>query len=275
MVILSKTRRLLLEMGAMLKSLSLRFVTGLVVLLLSLPSLAKPWVVAHRGGPSLGPENRLETFSKAAALGVDFVELDIHQTLDGALMVIHDDTLQRTFGREGKVQELTLQELREIGVPTLQDVIDEIAGRCRIIVEIKHPKQSRHQGIEQNLVSLLSAQKLLDSAIVISFDADSVRVVKELEPGLKTGLLFGGQERVSVEKIKRDLGVDYLGPHYRLATPELVREAHDLGLKVNAWTVNSEEEVKFCLRSGVDAVTTDFPDRVLQLVSEAEPEPES
>jgi glycerophosphoryl diester phosphodiesterase len=231
----------------------------LLVLLLQIGAWAKPWVVAHRGGAALGPENSLVLFEKAAAMGVDAIELDIHQSVDGHLMVIHDISLERTHGVSERVDRLTMRELVKIGVPTLQQVIDKVEGRCVLVVEVKHPKKGRHSGIERRLVQLLKQNDLLESSLVISFDAVTMQRLHELEPDLKTGFLFR-LPQASLIDIKSKLGVKYVCPHFLLATPGLIKEAHSLGLKVNTWTVNDESVMKSLTRSDCDAITTDHPD---------------
>ena len=226
-------------------------------------SLATPWVVAHRGGAALGPENTLETFEKAVVLGVDAIELDIHQSRDGHLMVIHDNTLNRTYQRDGRVDQMNLSQLQAVGVPTLEQAIEQVAGRCRLVVEIKHPKGERHRGIERRLVKLLKSKGLLETSIVISFDQITLRRLHQLEPKLHTGLLFA-LPIPSVEKAKKELGIRYLGPHYLLASEKLLAEAHRLGLKVNPWTVNEVLVMRTLRDLGCDAITTDHPDKLLQ-----------
>jgi glycerophosphoryl diester phosphodiesterase len=236
-----------------------------LVLLLFLGSTAwaKPWVVAHRGGTALGPENRLETFEKAIALGVDAIELDIHQSQDGYLMVIHDDSLDRTFGQSGRVDRMTLEELSKAGVPTLEEAIDTVKGRTRLVIEIKHPHDgSRHRGIEGRLVKLLKEKDLVDSAIVISFDRRSLIRVHDLEPRLSTGFLLR-TPGYSMKKVKKEIGVTYVGPYFLLATPEFVARAHQAGLKVNPWTVNDVKVMRALIESGCDAITTNEPAELL------------
>jgi len=207
----------------------------------------------------LGPENTLATFKKAIALGVDAIELDIHQSEDGHLMVIHDLTLDRTYGKPGRVDRMTLKELRDAGVPTLQEVIDTIQGRCRLFVEIKQPKDgSSHVGIEARLLRTLRVNKLERSAIVISFYKDSLRRLHELDPKLVTGYLFVNPG-TSLESVKQELGVSYVAPHYLLSNASLIERAHDLGLKVNTWTVNDPAVMKTLLQWGADAITTNDP----------------
>lgn len=228
-----------------------------LVFLLTWTAWAQSWVVGHRGGAALGAENSLKLFDQTAAMGVDGIEFDIHQSADGHLMVIHDVTLKRTFGVEGRVDRLSLAELVRHGVPTLQDAIDTIDGRCRLIIEVKHPKDGRHKGLEKRLLKLLKANNLVEKVLVISFDAETVKRLEELEPRLKTGFLYKTPQ--SPGDVKSKLGSDYVCPYFLLATPALIKEAHAQGMKVNAWTVNDEGAMESLIEAKCDAITTDYP----------------
>jgi glycerophosphoryl diester phosphodiesterase len=238
-----------------------------LVLSLATIGLAKPWVVAHRGGAGLGAENSLELFRKALDLGVDAIELDIHQSADGHLMVIHDISLRRTHGVDKRVDELDLAALQRYGVPTLQEAIDLVDGRCVLVVEVKHPKGSRHKGIEKRLVKLLAENKLTTRALVISFDTTTLKRIHELEPSIKTGFLYR-IPTVLADSAKTEMGVSYLCPHYLLATPSMIKKAHADGLKVNTWTVNEEKVMKRLVESECDTVTTDYPDVLKSVLQE-------
>lgn len=224
-------------------------------------------LVAHRGGPVEGPENRLSTFEQAAALGVGAIELDIHQSKDHQLVVIHDITLKRTFGVEGRVDEMSLSELQALGVPALQEVFDQVGDRCRLVVEIKHPPQGYHQGIEARLVELLKQNRRLGDTIVISFHQDSLERLHELEPQLETGLLYGG-DLPEVYQLAQRLGVTYLSPHYGLVTDDYIELAHQSGFRVNAWTVNDPVAMKRLIKLGCDAITTDDPRQLARILGE-------
>jgi glycerophosphoryl diester phosphodiesterase len=232
--------------------------TVLLFLLLQVGAWARPWVVAHRGGAALGPENSLNLFEKAASMGVDAIELDIHQSSDGHLMVLHDVTLQRTHGSPERVDRLPMKTLQKIGVPTLQQAIDTVNGRCLLFVEVKHPRGGRHLGIERRLLKVLRENDLIGSAVVISFDAITIRRLHTLEPKLKTGFLYS-RPWDSVTEIKK-LGVSYICPYFLLATPRLVEEAHSQGLKVVAWTVNDKSVMQTLIELNCDTIFTDHPD---------------
>ena len=230
------------------------------LLLLTAVGLADPWVVAHRGG-ALGPENLPATFAKAVALGVDGVEFDVHLSRDGQVVVLHDHTLLRTFGRVGRVGELTLAQLQAAGVPSLGEALEAI-GSARPFVEIKQPPEGRYQGLEEAVLEELKAHRCLDRAVIISFDCQSLGRIHELAPMATTGLLFGRPE--PLEQVV-ELGATYAAPHYGLVTKAFMEKAHRLGLKVSTWTVDDPAALKAMLDLGVEAITTNQPQRLLDL----------
>ena len=217
----------------------------------------KHWNVGHRGGAKLAPENTLEAFSKAVALGCDAFELDIHLTTDQDLVVIHDDTLDRTSHRPGVVRQMTLSELQaaDPSIPSLRQALRVARGHCRVLVEIKHPQGGRHEGIEPVLLEQLEQEKMLDQVVVICFEKESLR---RLRSQVLTGYLYGSA--VDAAQIQEELGVGFLCPHYGLATPQMIAQAHSLGMRVNAWTVNEEADMRNLIGAGCDAITSDRPD---------------
>jgi len=224
----------------------------------------KTWNIAHRGGAQLAPENTLEAFQKAVSLGCDGFELDIHQTADKDLVVIHDDTLQRTSGKPGVVRELSLARLKQIdpSIPSLRQALNLARGRCRVLVEIKHPAGGRHSRIEELLLQQLTQESMLDQVLVISFDRESLR---RLRGQVSTGFLYA--EPQDAGAIQNELGVDFLCPHYKLATPAMIEEAHQHQLRVNVWTVNQEPDMRALIQAGCDSITTDRPDLLKTLLS--------
>lgn len=236
-----------------------------LVLCIWLPSAqARPRVVAHRGGAALAPENTMAAFHKALALKADAIELDIHPSGDGVLMVIHDETTKRTFHQEGVVSQMTSLELELLGVPRLESVLDLCRGKCQVVIEIKHPHGARYPDVESKLIQLLQQREYQDDVIVISFDALSLKQLHKLRPELATGYLFS--ELLEPAKLKAELGVHFLGPHHRLITRDWLNKAHTADLKVNAWTVNEADDLSRLARWGVDYITTDRPDRLQQLL---------
>ena len=225
----------------------------------------QPLVVAHRGETDHARENSIEAFRQALEDGADGLELDIHLTSDGDLAVIHDDTLDRTYGRPGVVREMTSEELRAAGVPMLSDVLALPADK--LIIEIKHPKGGRHVGIEQIVIDQLERAGAEDRSVVISFDETSLKTLHQLEPELATGYLYGG-DQVDPAQAKEELGILYLGPHFSVVNEEYMRKAHEAGLKVNVWTVDELKDMERMVQLGCDAITTDSSGNLVQLLSD-------
>ncbi|MFN8609468.1 MAG: glycerophosphodiester phosphodiesterase family protein [Vulcanimicrobiota bacterium] len=214
----------------------------------------QPLMVAHRGETDHALENSLQAFRAAVDEGADAVELDIHLTSDGKLVVIHDDTLNRTYGVSGDVSQMTSDQLKALGVPMLDDVLALPAPK--FLIEIKEPHQGRHLGIEKVLVDLIQRTGTQDRALVISFDEQALTTVHQLAPELTTGYLYGGKQ-VEPQQAKEQLGVTWLAPELSLVNQQFVDKAHAAGMKVDVWTVNRPQDLQKVSSMGVDAVTTD------------------
>jgi glycerophosphoryl diester phosphodiesterase len=240
-----------------------------------------PAVAAHRGGARLWPENSLTAFRGAIGLGVDLVEMDVHQTRDGEVVVIHDPTLDRTTTDHGAVRDLSWAEL---GAVTIRDTVDERLPRLGdvlallrpssvgLLLEIKSaPGGGRYPGIEERVLALLQEAGLTDRTRVMAFDWAILERLRALSPSVRlTGLLADrGSDRVGgvagAAPRLRAIGANDLGIERLLLNPEAVRAAHAAGLTIGVWTVNDGEELRRALASGVDYVTTDQPDVALRL----------
>ena len=228
----------------------------------------KPWNVAHRGGAKLNPENTMAAFEKAIQLGCDAFELDIHFSSDRDLVVIHDDTLDRTSHKPGVVHELTLAQLQatDPSIPSLRQALRAARGHCKVLVEIKHPAHGpRYNGIEKVLVKQLTEEKMLDQVVVISFERLSLKLLREQDGSLPTGLLVGGATDVAAAQ--KELGINWIAPHYGVVDRTYVAQAHALGLRVNTWTVNEETVMRHLVEAGCDSITSDRPDLLKQVLS--------
>lgn len=234
---------------------------------------ARPQVAAHRGGALLWPENSLTAFRGALALGVDLLELDVHLTKDGEVVVIHDPTLDRTTTGRGAVRDHTAAELAALGVPRLRDVLELLRGsRAGLLLEIKAGLQGgRYPGIEARVLGLLAETGLHGRTAVMAFEWDTLERLRALSPTVRlTGLLSQrdaerlGGVRVAAERLQA-LGANDLGIERTLLAPDAVAVARAAGLTIGVWTVNEPGELRAALASGVDYVTTDRPDLALQL----------
>ena len=240
-----------------------------------------PAIAAHRGGARLWPENSLTAFRGAIGLGVDLVELDVHQTKDGEIVVIHDPTLERTTTGRGTVRDHSWAELGAVAIRGTADErlprLGEVLALLRpssvgLLLEIKSaPGGGRYPGIEERVLALLHAAELTDRTRVMAFDWAILERLRALSASVRlTGLLaHHGFERVggvaAVAPRLRALGANDLGIERTLLAPEAVRAAHDAGLTIGVWTVNEPEELRRALAAGVDYVTTDQPDVGLRL----------
>ncbi|MBX3169442.1 MAG: glycerophosphodiester phosphodiesterase [Candidatus Eremiobacteraeota bacterium] len=226
----------------------------------------KPWNVAHRGGAKLNPENTLAAFAKAIQLGCDAFELDIHFSRDRDLAVIHDDTLDRTSHRPGVVHDMTMAQLKEAdpSIPSLREALR--AARGKVLVEIKHPSTGpRYEGLEAVLLKQLAEEAMLDQVVVISFERQSLKLLREQNATIQTGLLVGGQS--DVPAAQKELGCNWIAPHYGVVDRGYVEMAHALGLRVNTWTVNDEANMRRLLEAGCDSITSDRPDLLKQILA--------
>lgn len=234
-------------------------------------------VVAHRGGALIGNENTLSAFENGIAAGADIVELDVHLTRDGEVVVCHDMSLDRTTDRKGKIGEMTLAEFKEAraldresgevteeALPTLAEALDLMKGRVEVLIEIKYFKKVDYTGIEEKVLQIVESCGMHDQVIIQSFDDSVVETVHRLDPTMRVeklifcrlpfGLCFdGGIRKFSFEKYDY---CDAINPMYRFASKSFIRDCHKAGKKIRVWTVNKTKD----LPEGVDAVITNRPD---------------
>lgn len=244
-----------------------------------------PLVAAHRGGAQLWPENSLLAFRGALELGVDFVETDVHLTADGEVLVLHDATLDRTTTGKGAVRERTLAEIRaarlrgpdktptEEPVPTLAQLLDLVrASRVELLLEIKVGSGRRYDGIEEKALALVRSRNLLARTIVMAFESETVRRVRQLDPTVRTALLVGrrqverGARPASAVAKATELGASHLGMDHRILDADVVAAAQKAGIQLAAWTVNEEIDIRRVVSLGAGIVISDRPDLALRLV---------
>lgn len=211
-----------------------------------------PLVIGHRGARSLAPENTLEGIRVAARCGAGQVEVDVRLSRDGALVLMHDETVDRTTGGTGKVENLDLAELKALDagggqrVPTLQEALAAATELgLGLVVEMKE------EGLEELVAGALKGSR----AMVTSFYHSSLREIKELSD-LKTGIIISA---LPVKPVKLALWADADAIFPKRVNPRLFKEAHARGLEVFPWTINEKEEAAWLLRLGADGLVTDDP----------------
>ncbi|MCM3711705.1 glycerophosphodiester phosphodiesterase [Sporosarcina luteola] len=270
-------------------------------LLLSACSIGNDWdnpmpeegflIIAHRGASAYEPENTLPSFELAEDLNADYVELDIHLTKDGELIVMHDDDVKRTTEATGKIKDFTLAELKELTaneekgekvtvsgrdeeeayeIPTLREVVEQMKGDLRFVIELKDTEQ--YPGIEEELVRLMKEQQLIGSdakgypkAVILSFDKTALKQVHKIDPEIPLIQLISfdeGEEAALTKKELKDI-LSYasgINVSYEALTPPFVNTMHGEGLAVYAYTVNDAEAALRLKAMGVNGIATDEPD---------------
>ncbi len=214
--------------------------------------------IGHRGARAYEPENTLTSFRRAIELGVDAIELDVRKTKDNELVVIHNADVNKTTDGNGPVNSFTLEEIKKFvaekgeHIPTLEDVLDTVGKRVKILVELKE------EGTEEKVIELIRRKKLMDDVIIISFNEDVLRKVRELNDNVTLGLIYVRHKNPIQSALV--LKAEYLLPLYRFTHSVNVKKAHEAGLKVIVWTINTKEEALEYKKKGVDGITTDRPD---------------
>ena len=259
----------------------------------------RPWVIAHQGGERLFPSNTLLAMEGSAALGVDALEMDIRATRDGVLVVIHDETVDRTTDGTGVVSEMTFAQLRQLDagyywtddegatypyrgqgntIPSLAEILTAFPDR-RLIVEIK----LQNTAISQAACQLLRQYELSEWVLIGSVHGDVVdafraacpeapssMVEAEIRPFWILNTLFLGQlyqtpAGAAAIQVPERASLPVLG-EVQVITPRFVRTIHAHNLEIHAWTINETADMERLLATGIDGIITDRPDRLLALL---------
>lgn len=212
--------------------------------------------VGHRGAKAYAIENTIESFKKAVELGVNAIELDVRTTKDRKLVICHDDDLKKVFGKNVKIDEASLKELKDLTedkIPTLNEALHFIDKKVdKILIELKEP------GYEKKVIDEIIKQKLLDRAIIISFLEEALANIRELNKKVETGLVYARHKNPLASALA--LNAQYLVPLYRFTHTRNIEDAHKKNLKVIVWTINTKEEATQYISKGVDGIATDRPD---------------
>jgi glycerophosphoryl diester phosphodiesterase len=243
-------------------------------------AMRTPLIIAHRGASGHAPENTLAAFSRSVELGAGFIETDLRLSRDLQFVVIHDSTLERTTNGRGAVHDRTLAELRELDagqwfdrgfrgerIPCLEEIL--AFGHKHDVVFYLEIKYDGAWGMHHALVAAFRNAESAARAVVLSFDPATLIALRQLDSSIMVGLL-AEEEEPDFVKASLDAGARQLCLRSTLVTPDLVQQAHRSDLQVIAWTVNSADEMRSMMATGVDGIMTDFPDR-LRAVIEDEP----
>ena len=216
--------------------------------------------IGHRGASGYEPENTLIAFQKAIDINADGIELDVHLSSDGEIMVIHDETIDRTTNEKGFVENFTSSQLKELGISTLIEVLDLANQKCLVNIELKGI------GTAKPVIDLIEHYILeknwnYTDFLVSSFDWKMLEEVHLLNPKIRIGVLTEesiGEALAFAKKIK----AFSIHPNYVLLSIENVALVQEKGFKVYPWTVNSNEDFQKIKSFNVNGIISDFPDRI-------------
>ena len=246
-------------------------------------------IFAHRGASAYAPENTLEAFELAARMGADGVELDVHMTKDGELVVAHDEEISRVADGLGLIHNMTTSELkkhrfnrthpefRDATIPTLREVYELLKPTgLHINTELK-TSRIRYEHMEEKCVKLADELGMSGRVLYSSFNLASLKLLKRIDPGVKVGLLRTPIGKINDRKISEPwglahlLGIDAIHPHFsELLLYNEADKAHGIGMQVNVWTVNDEADMRKCLEAGADMLIGDYPDRMVKVRAETQ-----
>ncbi|WP_130735677.1 glycerophosphodiester phosphodiesterase family protein [Flavobacterium sp. J27] len=222
--------------------------------------------IGHRGAKGHLTENTLESFQKAIDLGVDAIELDVHQCASGELVVFHDFTLERLTNGEGEISKFTLEQLQQLKItnhyyiPTLIETLDLIDRKCNINIELKghHTAQATALIIEDYVQK--NGWQYSDF-IVSSFQYEELETFYHLGSKILLAVLTQASVEQAIEWAKK-FQATYIHPHFSLLTTDNCNFAKENNLKINTWTVNDALDIEHVKKFPIDGIISDFPDRI-------------
>jgi glycerophosphoryl diester phosphodiesterase len=242
-----------------------------------MPDRSRVLRIAHRGASGHCPENTRAAFLRAIELGADMVELDCQITRDGAVVVIHDETLERTTNGRGPVRDHTLKEIKALDagswfgrefageeVLTLEEAVEILRGRVGLNLEIKGVDPPGR--LEIQCVGVVRSLRFSRETVFSSFSPPRMRLVRDLADDARIGVLVdAGEPWTPAFALATELGAEALHAERSLVSATAIGEAHRRGLEVRVWSVNRPSEMESLAVLGVDGIFTDFPERLLPL----------
>lgn len=240
-------------------------------------------LIAHRGESEDFPENTLPAFEEALAAGAGLLECDIHLTADSELVVVHDPTLDRTTDRKGEVARLALKAVQmasagyptkfgkrfpNVQVPTLQEVLDLVRHRARLLIEIKPESMGKERPAPTvaALQDLLKKMKMTREVAVVSFHPEALRQCREACPELKTGMLFNKWPSENPWSAAQGVGADFMVLKKSLVERRHARSLTASPIPFGVYTVDRVKEISALYGAGVQAIATNrFREMVREL----------
>jgi glycerophosphoryl diester phosphodiesterase len=222
--------------------------------------------IAHRGAKAYCPENTLAAFQKAITMNADGIELDVHLSSDGEIMVLHDETIDRLTGGSGFVKDMTLQQLKNFRIsgteeiPTLSEVLDLVNKKCLVNIELKVEAAF---GPVTKLIEKYVGEKGWNykQFLVSSFNWNALQEIRDQNPKIPLGVLAATDLELALS-FSEFIKAETLHPHFHLLTIENVIKIQSKGIQVFSWTINEPEDIQKIKSYNVNGIITDFPDRI-------------
>jgi glycerophosphoryl diester phosphodiesterase len=245
-------------------------------------------VIAHRGFSGRAPENTLAAIRDAITIGADMVEVDVTMTADGQVIILHDETLDRTTDGHGPATGQTVDEIRRLDagswfgpehrgerVPTLAEGLESVRGRILVNIEIK--PEAVERGIVAEVAALIVEHSMHDQVVVSSFSPEALRRIKIADPDVFTVSLFNDDFHDAMDplEIVQQVGARGLSISKDRVTPEIIERCHRHGIPVGVYTVNKRRHMRRLIDIGVHAIFTDHPDRLIEVLAERDAVPAS
>ncbi len=231
-------------------------------------------IIAHRGAAGKAPENTLASVRQAVEDGTDWVEIDVQETIDGRIVVIHDSDLMKLAGNNVKIWDATLEQLQQVDIgswfssefsderiPTLEDVLEAVKGKARLLIELKY--YGHDQKLEQRVADIVEQTGMIESVALMSLKQAGIEKARSLRPDWSYGLLSSK----TVGDIS-SLKMDFLAVNMATTSRGLIRRIHKAGKQVYVWTVNDRISMSRMMSLGVDGIITDEPELARQVLAE-------
>ncbi|MBX2842123.1 MAG: hypothetical protein KTR26_10140 [Flammeovirgaceae bacterium] len=249
-------------------------------------------IIAHRGASGHAPENTLAAFTTALDMQSDVIELDIHLSKDGEVVVIHDESVERTTNGFGLVKDLTLSELKGLdagewfgsdykgeNIPTLKESLELIKGSAKVLIEIKTGRDGFiYTNIEKKTIEIVNNLEALDWCVIQSFEPYYLQTARKYNKEIEIQRLlfsdyspfpfFSDTEFKAGDFVEYEVGYTAINPYFMSLTAGKVNTLHERGFKTNPYTVNKEDEMKKLIAMGVDGIITNYPDVLKGILDE-------
>jgi len=241
----------------------------------------RTWVIAHRGFSGRAPENTLAAISEAIAIGADMAEIDVTLTADERVVVIHDETLDRTTTGAGKVADHSFNDIRGLDagswfapqfagekVPTLSEVLDMTKGRILLNVEIKSEAVDR--GISDKVAAAIGDRGMANQVVVSSFSPTALEQMHAVAPAIRTAVLYNPelQRGQDPTEIVHSLGASAFNIRGSRLKAEMLRSCREHGIPIGVYTVDKPKKMKRWVKKGISAIFTNHPDRLIEILKE-------